>query len=230
MVPLFAGVIIAGLGIGALLSAVAARHAPATRSSPAPLVVLHTPTPAAEPPATTAPVTARPRAVHVAVRTTPKPTPPQPTLAPTRAPKAPAPTVTPAATPKISEREPTPTPTETVKAVARAPQPIATPADRQTFYARTLVRRFLEAVAHGDDTAAYAALGETSGTLDEARYLDPTTQITSLSATRNNDGGTDVQVEMRTSRGQYFGTFSVDASGTKITEHEVIPVGGTTAR
>jgi hypothetical protein len=93
-----------------------------------------------------------------------------------------------------------------------------------------LVRRFLSAVANGDDQAAYSALGGNAGSLSEAQYLDPTLRITSMTSSRNTSGGTDVQVEMRTAKGQYFGTFSVDAGGTRITQREIIPVAGTTAR
>ncbi|MBV8423650.1 MAG: hypothetical protein JO349_00550, partial [Candidatus Eremiobacteraeota bacterium] len=65
---------------------------------------------------------------------------------------------------------------------------------------------------------------------DEVQFLDPSMRITSVSSSRAASGGTNVQVDLRTVRGQYFGTFSVDPSGTRITQHTVIPVGGTTAR
>jgi len=92
------------------------------------------------------------------------------------------------------------------------------------------VRKFLEAVAHGDDATAYGTLGGAATPLGEAQFLDPTMRITSVSSTRAPGGGTNVQVEFRTSRGEYFGTFIVDSSGSKIIQREVIPVGGTTAR
>ncbi|MGH7716790.1 MAG: hypothetical protein ACREML_12430 [Vulcanimicrobiaceae bacterium] len=97
--------------------------------------------------------------------------------------------------------------------------------------AEALVRKFLEAVAHGDDSTAYATLGGSSdNSLTEAQYLDPTMRITSMSTARAPGGGTNVQVEFRTVRGEYFGTFTVDSSAGRITQHEVIPVGGTSAR
>lgn len=92
------------------------------------------------------------------------------------------------------------------------------------------MRKFLEAVAHGDDATAYGTLGGAATPLGEAQFLDPTMRITSVSSTRAPGGGTNVQVEFRTSRGEYFGTFIVDSSGSKIIQREVIPVGGTTAR
>jgi hypothetical protein len=88
----------------------------------------------------------------------------------------------------------------------------------------------MEAIAHGDDATAYAALGGTSGSLSEAQYIDPTLRFTSISSTRAPGGGTNVQVEFRTTRGEFFGTFNVDGSASRITQHEVIPVGGTSAR
>jgi len=237
MVPLFAGVIIAGLGIGALLSAFAARRAPAPATRNTPIVVVHTPTPVASvAQVTTAPtvsptpaaaatkraVTARPATASPTPSAAPSPTPtPTPRVTVTPTPRV---TVTPTRTPAaIVTRAPTPIPT-----VAQAVTPAA--ADRQSAYAESLVRRFLEAVAHGDDATAYSTLGSTSGSLDEVQFLDPSMRITSVSSSRAASGGTNVQVDLRTVRGQYFGTFSVDPSGTRITQHTVIPVGGTTAR
>ena len=242
MVPLFAGVIIAGLGIGALLSAFAARRMPTPLPSHSPVVVVHTPTPVAR--------TAGPKAVarNPATQTpTPSST---PTTSPTVAESATAtesPTPIETRTPKaaIATSRPTikPTPKATVAAVATPVPPTVAPTpkrvaevqepprvDRQAFFAQSLVRRFLSAVANGDDQAAYATLGGNSGSLDEAQYLDPTLRITSMSSSRNAAGGTDVQVELRTAKGQYYGTFSVNPSGTRITQREVIPVAGTTAR
>jgi hypothetical protein len=93
------------------------------------------------------------------------------------------------------------------------------------------VRRYLDAVAHGDDAGAYSALGGQSGNrLVEQQFLDPTMRITNITASRNSGGGAKVQVELTTARGQYFGTYDVDASGMRITDHAIIPVGGTTSR
>lgn len=236
MVPLFAGVIIAGLGIGALLSAFAARRIPSPLPSRAPIVVLHTPTPVAR--------TSTPAAIARNATQTPEPTAtptlaptptvtpthaPTPTLAPTaRATPKRTPSATPTAKPRVAIATAAPTPSPSPNPVALAPR--AAVADREAFFAQTLVRRFLSAVANGDDPTAYAALGSSSDSLSEAQYLDPTLRITSMSASHNTDGGTNVQVEMRTVKGQYFGTFAVDATGTRILQHEVIPVGGTSAR
>jgi hypothetical protein len=100
----------------------------------------------------------------------------------------------------------------------------------QSSPAEALVRKFLEAVAHGDDTTAYGTLGGGGTSLGEAQFLDPTMRITSMTTARSPGGGTNVQVEFRTSRGEYFGTFIVDSSNSRIIQREVIPVGGTTAR
>jgi hypothetical protein len=225
MVPLFAAVIIAGLGIGALLSAFAARHAtpPAVKSSP--VVVVHTPTPAAA-----KIVAQRATAEPTVTRATPEPATPSPeqTATPTPIPSA----TTSPATPKPSA---TPAPKKSVAArrvVAentgppqRAATPVSAPADEA---ATSLVRRYLEAVAHGDDGAARSALGGASAP-EDIPYLDPSLRITSLTATKKN-GITQVEAEFRTVKGQYFGTFNVDETGTRIIQHELIPVGGTTAR
>ncbi len=233
MVPLFAGVIIAGLGIGALLSAFAARHIPAPVQSNTPLVVMHTPTPIAA-------------ATQTRVTATPSPTPratAKPASTATSKPSAkPTPTATatskPTPTPAQTEKPPvaatvtktaTPAPTST-PTPARTPVPTAAAAVAvQSSPAEALVRKFLEAVAHGDDTTAYGTLGGTAP-LGEAQFLDPTMRITSMTTGRSPAGGTNVQVEFRTSRGEYFGTFVVDSSSSRIIQREVIPVGGTTAR
>jgi hypothetical protein len=231
MVPLFAGVIIAGLGIGALLSAFAARHVPAPAKSSAPLVVMHTPTPIAA--VTQAQVTATPSATPTPASTpkqttTPKST-PTATPAQTEKPKA-SPTPTAALTvAKTATPSPSPTSTPT-----RTPAPTVAPTAAavavQSSPAQALVRKFLEAVAHGDDATAYGTLGGAGTPLGEAQFLDPTMRITSMTAGHAPGGGTNVQVEFRTSRGEYFGTFVVDGSASKITQREVIPVGGTSAR
>lgn len=238
MVPLFAGVIIAGLGIGALLSAFAARHVPTPAQSQNPLVVMHTPTPIAtvaraapspSPTAKPAP-TRKPSATPTAeqtlkpsVKSSSKPTPSAtPTATATPSPVATAvPTREPTARPTLAARTSPPTATPT------APAPVAAQALPPP---EALVRKYMEAIAHGDDATAYAALGGNSGSLTEVQYLDPTMRITSVSSTRAPGGGTNVQVEFRTARGEYFGTFTVDSSATRITQHEVIPVGGTSAR
>lgn len=234
MVPLFAGVIIAGLGIGALLSAFAARHVPTPAQSQNPLVVMHTPTPiaatrkpAATPTATATAVPTLKPSLKSSLKASSKPT---PSSTPTVKPAATA-TPSPVAT-AVPTREPTARPT----LAARTSPPTATPTAPPPVAAQALpppealVRKYMEAIAHGDDATAYAALGGNSGSLTEVQYLDPTMRITSVSSTRVPGGGTNVQVEFRTARGEYFGTFTVDSSATRITQHEVIPVGGTSAR
>ena len=239
MVPLFAGVIIAGLGIGALLSAWAARHAPVPQRSHAPVVVVHTPTPVA---ARIAQATLQPKPARSSSPAPesppPKPTPsaepasPPPTT--TEAPaKSPVPTSSPRATPAaIATPAHKPSPAETAKRVAQqpSPPPAAPAAQTDNSPAGSLVLHYLQAVANGDDASARSALAASGDTTGDVQYLDPSYRVTSVSTSRNGSGDTDVQVEFRTARGQYFGTFRVDPSGKKILLHEIIPVGGTTAR
>jgi hypothetical protein len=229
MVPLFAAVIIAGLGIGALLSALAARHSAAPLIKKSPVVVVHTPTPAA------AKVVAQHAAEEptVTVRPTqeapsPSPHPPTATPAPLR---SASPSATPAPRPSATAA---PSPKKSVAArVAEEntgpPQRVAMPAAAQgaNEAATSLVRRYLEAVAHGNDGAARSALGGDSAP-EDVQFLDPSLRITSLSAKRKG-GMTEVEVDFHTVKGQYFGTFNVDDTGTRIMQHELIPVGGTTA-
>lgn len=236
MVPLFAAVIIAGLGIGALLSAFAARHAPAPpRASPA--IVVHTPTPPPRVAAVTTPQpTIEPPSPSPSVAATNAPTPnatvtatPSPARTTSSKPTA-APSKAPAAPP--SRR---PVPQSTSKVVSQrattppAPLPTAVATQTQQSPATALVLRYLSAVANGDDATARSALdgGDLSG---DVQFLDPSYRLTSVSTKGAGNGDTDVEVEFRTARGQYFGTFRVDPSGRRILLHEVIPVGGTTAR
>ncbi|MGH7659698.1 MAG: hypothetical protein ACRENA_02120 [Vulcanimicrobiaceae bacterium] len=226
MVPLFAAVIIAGLGIGALLSAFAARHSPPPVAKSSPLVVVHTPTPAAAKVAEHA--TGEPT---VTVRATPEPASPSPeasTASPAPSPSqtTAAPTQQPSATPSPKKSV---APRRVVSANTAPAQRIATPGSAPVEEAATsLVRGYLEAVAHGDDAAARSALGGSSAP-EDVPYLDPSLRITSLTAAKKN-GVTEVQVEFRTVKGQYFGTFTVDETQTRILQHELIPVGGTSAR
>jgi hypothetical protein len=225
MVPLFAGVIIAGLGIGALLSAFAARHSPAPAQSRAPLVVEHTPTPIAS----LAQRTVLPSAVQ-------SPSPPVTDTPTPRVTRTPSPSSTATATARTAPSvAPTASITHTPRIVAVATPrvslaPTSAPPAAQTSPAETLVRHYLDALARGDYSAASVALGGGTASSDEMKYADPTMSITSLSTKQNSAGGTEVQAEFRTAHGDYFGSFTVDASGTRITQHEVIPVGGTTAR
>jgi hypothetical protein len=227
MVPLFAAVIIAGLGIGALLSAFAARRAPAPVATSSPLVVVHTPTPAANVVARRA--TEAPTELATAAPASPSEPPsasPAPLPSPTTAPPTPHPRPTPS-----SKKAVTATPRAVVvEHTTVPPQHVATPevAAVSDEAATSLVRGYLEAVAHGDDAAARSALGGDASPQD-VQYLDPSLRITSLSAARKGPI-TRVEVEFSTARGQYFGVFNVDKSGTRITQHEIIPVGGTTAR
>ena len=251
MVPIFAGVIVAGLGIGALLSALASRRPPQVATN---TVAVHAPTQSVE--RTSAPAIAASAAPAPKVTPSPKPSPsttatvaasekPTPKPAPTASRSA-----TPAATPRprptlavvtaIPERTPqppssrpvsppaaprVPTAPPATRVAAATPAPVTQAPDALTAGAESLVRRYIDAVKSGDDAGAYAALGGTGGNrLYEQQYLDPTARITSMSSTRTSGSAAKVQVEMTSPKGQYFLTFTVD--GTRITDHAIIPVGG----
>ena len=271
MVPIFAAVIVAGLGIGALLSAFAARQSPAPAPSGSPLVVTYTPTPIgnaapaapaagasvaaapspatarsaqpttapSSPPASASPSTVPSRrpSVKPEASATEKPTPspsPAPTLAVPRSPQ-----IRPPATITLRPVEsPSFVPTPVLATVRPSPAPPARIAQSSTVPsanpaagAESLARRYLEAIAHGDEASAYQALGG-SGRLSESQYLDPTMRITSLTSSRAPNGLTKIEAEITTAKGEYFSTFTVQdtARGTIITDHTIIPVGGTTAR
>ena len=248
MVPLFAGVIIAGLGIGALLSAFVTRHSPAPVPNRAPTVVVHTPTPPAAVVAETAIASPTPLRSTASPAASPKPRETRKPVVYVSAKPAPLASATVTPSPSVT-RSPSVAPSPSVtrspsvapsRAPAAGPSPSAAGASQRTSQsvaqaqaeespAAALVRRYLEAAAHGNDAAASEALGGATDTEDQ-RYLNPSMRITSLTTSRRADDTTQVQVDFQTAAGQYFGTFTVDAGGKRILEHQLIPVGGTTAR
>lgn len=62
-----------------------------------------------------------------------------------------------------------------------------------------------------------------NGSPDEG-FIDAATRITNMSSTRNADGSYKVEVDMKTSQGEYYETFTVSptANGTRILDKTAI--------
>ena len=238
-VALGVGVVVAGLGIGAFLSAVQHRGTnttttavvssapavtPVVRSTRGPValttVVPHptfSPTPRATPtpqPTATATATATPRETL-----TPRPTAtpagaataaPTPHPAETKSPATPTPV---AATPRPA----TPHPATPHPATPRpTPVPTAAPVARATpltfgGVAQNTVRRYLSDLIAGNENAAYAELGRSPGEggLSEEAFVDRGTRITSIRTTNSDASGATVEVGLTSSRGSYYATYHV---------------------
>jgi hypothetical protein len=88
------------------------------------------------------------------------------------------------------------------------------------------VRRYIDSLAAGDETAAYAALGGSSSDrnldLKEEAFLDKDARITSLRASRSDATSATVDAEISTARGSYVATFHV-LNGI-ITQHDYIKI------
>jgi outer membrane biosynthesis protein TonB len=251
------GIVIAGLGIGALLAAFQQRNAgdqAAVLSTAAPLV---TPVPAASrvplavativPPRSPLP-SASPSASPLVSPSpsnapspapTPSPTPAaSPSLAPTAVP-TPAPKPSPiraalaVATPLVTlaPRSAPPTPPPVAAATPAPPTAAPTPtAGAMATVSAGVVRRYLDALIRGDETAAYAALGGSPGdrglTLSEEAFLDPTAHITSIHAVRIDDSNAKVECAITSAKGSFYATFAVTAGprGPYIAQHDYIKV------
>jgi hypothetical protein len=185
------GVVVAGLGIGAFLSAMqnrGASHA-TTATAPSGLPVV---TPVAQPtrgpiaiatlvahatdtpspkPAATHPPTASPKpavTARAAATARAAPATPAATTKPTASPAA-KPTLAP--TPRPTATHPAPTPPPATPRPTIPPTPAPTPAARVApagppsfaAQAQTTVRRYLDALIAGNENAAYAALGAAPG-------------------------------------------------------------------
>jgi outer membrane biosynthesis protein TonB len=145
---------------------------------------------------------------------------PSPTVAPTKAPvvaKIATPSVVPTAAPTSP---PTPSPSATPVAETRKTQPIArraestaspaaSPAAQENAASRT-VRAYIDALRRGDPASAAAYLG--NGVPDES-FIDGSTRIANISSTQNSDGSYKVEVDMKTSQGEYYETFIVASTG-----------------
>jgi hypothetical protein len=93
-------------------------------------------------------------------------------------------------------------------------------------HASAIVRRYVDALIHGDDKTAYAALGSPGGTLSEQAFLDPSARIVSLKVTRIDASNASVGCEIVAAKGHYYATYHVTAatSGPYISEHDYIKV------
>lgn len=225
VVTIFAAlvVIIGGWFLGQALARVfngppkseSAAHAP----TPLPIVT-PPPSPAPAPTGTATP----PSKPKPTAKPTPEPT-PQPTLA-APAPATPAATSTPTSTPAPpSATTPSAAPTATAAARVATPTPPAarppaaqtTPAARNS--AERLVDAYIRALRRGDPATASTYLG--NGSPDET-FIDASTRIASISSSRNSDGSYKVSVDMRTSGGEYYETFTV-ASGRILEKTAIKP-------
>jgi hypothetical protein len=249
---MFLGIVVAGLGIGALLGAFAQRGqsgSPSAQYSVAPEVTT-------VPQAPRGPVAiatlAPPHTAEPTEAPTPTPDPspsetaaPSPSPSPRRSP-TPAPTATPAATPAATAT-PVPTPVATVRPTPRPvpaatarPVVVAAPATAPpivggeplsiTSSAPAVVRRYLGSLISGDETSAYAALGGAPGdaglTLSEESFLDPNAKIDSIKTTPVSPMEAQVDAEITSAKGTYEATYRVKygAHGAYITSHDYIKV------
>ncbi len=236
MAALIIGVIVAGLGIGALVSAFQNRAAvpdlgptsiPAVTpvpqpSAPAPVITLP---PTAPPPVPT--LTPKPAPTH-----SPKPKPSHtPAAAPTQAGASPSPahSAVPltlasakpvlAASPEPPAVHPAPVPTRPAVAAAVPGEPAA-----------AVVRRYLDDLIAGDEAGAYAALGGTrsdrSLDLKEEAFLTKDARITSVHVNGTDATGSTVDAEITTGRGSYVASFHVTTgpNGSIINQHDYIKI------
>jgi len=243
---MFLGIVVAGLGIGALLGAFAQRAqngSPTAQVSVAPDVTM---------------VPQAPRG-PVAIATLAAPHTEPPTEPPTPAPE-PSPSATAAATdvpsPSPSPSEPAPESTPTPPSTPRpTPPPTAAPTARPTARpvaaatpaataapivggeplsiassASAVVRRYLDALLRGDEAGAYAALGGAAGdpglTLSEESFIDPSAKIDTLKTTPVSPMEAQVDAEITSAKGTYEATYRVKYGphGAYITSHDYIKV------
>jgi hypothetical protein len=81
------------------------------------------------------------------------------------------------------------------------------------------VTEYIDALRRGDPAAASAYLG--NGSPDES-FIDSAARITSITSTPNGDGSYKVAVDMQTSNGEYYETFTV-ASGRILEKTAIKP-------
>jgi hypothetical protein len=240
------GVVVAGLGIGAFLSAMQTKSTTHTAVSTQPRAPIVTPVPqASREPLAIATIVAHPTPTPVptAVPTVAPTATPEPTQAPTAEPTATRPpTARPVA---IATHAATPPPTPVAVATAaprsaptRRPTPrvvAAAPAQTATESgfggtAQGTVRRYLDALMAGNENGAYAALGKAAGDpgaeLSEEAFIDRTARVTSLRTTNVDATGATVEAEISSDRGTYYATYHVTngPSGPVIDQHDYIKV------
>lgn len=242
------GVVVAGLGIGAFLSAMQHKETKTTVSTAMhPLPALTPAARASRRPIALATLVAHPTATPTSRATaSPKPH-PSATAKPTTAPTARA-TVTPEAAPTpyvaqvattvprapeitptplvITPRPATPRPLPTTVAEVLTPVPHPPPL---TFsgVAQNAVRRYLGDLIAGNESGAYAALGKSpgdAGALSEEAFIDRGTRIVSMRTTSTDPTGATVEVHLSSARGEYDATYHVISgpAGPIIDQHDYI--------
>lgn len=259
------GVVVAGLGIGAFLSALQSkghRDAPPAAVSSVPVItpvprpsrgpvviatmVAHptpTPTPTASPTPAATP-TAEPTATPQATATPRASAAPAAVPVATSAPQTAAPraTLSPRATAAPTVPPPTPparptrmTPTAVVHTPPPPPTPLATivarvAPDAFNSVAQGAVRRYLDALIAGNEGAAYAAFGKSTGDpsvqLSEEAFIDRGSRITSIRTRATDATGETIDADIASSRGTYQATYHVTngPAGPLIDQHDYIKV------
>jgi hypothetical protein len=215
-------VIVAGLGIG-MLSAVVMHRGASTTGVPAAPVVTPVPVPSAAEPLRTPPPSARP-AVTLAAPATARPsaTPvatPSPEPSPTASAKPtarPTPSATPAPSPTPSARATvrptaTPLPSPTPTRVPATPAAISTGFDIDI--AQAVVRRYLDAIARGDDATARALLGASPGDatvpLPELAFVNSSSKFGSFVGRRTSETSAAIEVAVTNGTQKYAIVYEV---------------------
>jgi hypothetical protein len=126
--------------------------------------------------------------------------------------------------------KPSPAPSAKPSAAGSAP-PIVGGAPLQIAGAApSLVRRYVDALARGDEAAAYAALGGVAGdtglALSEESFIDPSSHVAELKTTPLSPMEAQVDAEITSAKGTYEATYRVrfGPKGAYITSHDYIKV------
>ncbi|HXF33666.1 MAG TPA: hypothetical protein VN603_03775 [Candidatus Acidoferrales bacterium] len=225
-------VIVAGLGIGMLSAVVMHRGANNASLPAAPRV-----TPLAAP--TAAPV-ASPLAT-LRARPTPSPTPvstPSPTAEPSASPSPSASPTARATARPTPLRTPTAVPTKAATASAtalatpaltptRAPVPAAISTGFDVDIAQAVVRRYLDAIARGDNATARALLGaspsDATVPLPELAFVNTNSKIGSLAGRRTGDSSAAISVQITDGAQRYSIIYEVvqGPKGTLISGRDI---------
>lgn len=247
LLPLFVVVVLAGLGLGYLLS----HHFAGTQRTTVGTTTMAVPSPSALAPASSTPATDSPSpmaSLH------PTPTPrqrPAPSTRPTphrialttprpKATASPAPTSSPSPVPTLPAQTPTPvprsepTPVRTLRpATARPAVPRSAPSGPPAVLsaagaAAQLARDYVQAVIGGDPVTANRALGRApdNGDFPERQFLNKSSHITSVHTTANSNGSYTVETEIQGTKGTYYCTFQTAHNDVALylSEHDCIPV------
>ena len=124
-----------------------------------------------------------------------------------------------ASTPRVAAAS---TPAPTSPPTAAAPTVVSS--------ASSAVRSYIGALARGDESAGYAALGGSPGdrglALSEQAFIDSSAHITSLHATKVDESSATVECEISSAKGTYYATYHVTLGprGATITQHDYIKV------